>query len=179
MASIRRRGPHLTLTVDGDEAALLRAVVGDVQALLEPPEDSGTGDPLEELAGLTDSDGTPPTDPVLARLLPDGYRDDPQAAAELRRLTEGSLRQTKSEAARQVLEDIPDGGGKITLGDDRAGAWLASLNDVRLVLGTRLGLSEESEMLGGYQPDEAGAAPYLIYHWLTGLQDELVTALSG
>lgn len=179
MASIRSRGGTLTLTLDGDEAALLRAVVSDVRSLLEPPPDAGSGDPLEELAGMTDSDGIPPTDPALARLLPDGYRDDPEAAADLRRLTEGSLRQTKSEAAEQVLGSIPDGGGKVKLGDEEAGAWLTSLNDVRLVLGTRLGVSEESEMLGGYEPGEAGAAPYLVYHWLTGLQEELVTALSG
>ncbi len=35
---------------------------------------------------------TIPEDPVLARLLPDAYRDDPEAAGEFRRYTEPALR---------------------------------------------------------------------------------------
>ena len=41
-----------------------------------------------------------PEDPVLARLLPDGYRDDPEAAGEFRKYTEPSLRSAKHQAAQ-------------------------------------------------------------------------------
>ena len=47
------------------------------------------------------------TIPVLARLLPDAYRDDTEAAGEFRRFTEQDLRSGKVAAARTVLDTLP------------------------------------------------------------------------
>ena len=60
------------------------------------------------------------------------------------------------------------------LGEDDAGAWLTALNDLRLVLGTRLGVTEETYV------DETGPRTpgMMVYVWLTWLQGELVEALS-
>ena len=38
---------------------------------------------------------------MLARLLPDGYRDDPEAAGEFRRYTESALRSAKQPPPRR------------------------------------------------------------------------------
>ena len=46
-----------------------------------------------------------PTDPALARLLPDTYRDDPEASAELRRLAEGDVRRAKNDASDAAARD--------------------------------------------------------------------------
>lgn len=177
MASIRRRGGNLVAAFDADEAALLRRLVGDLLELVAEPG-AADADPLEALTGLSDAPREAPTDPAVARLFPDGYRDDPEAAAELRRLTEPSLRESKSTAASAVLDTLPENGGRIRLGEENATAWLAALNDLRLVLGTRLDVTEETAPLGGHRPDDPEAAPYVIYHWLTALQDDLVTALA-
>ncbi len=53
-------------------------------------------------------------------------------------------------------------------------AWLGVLNDTRLVLGTRLAVTEEERVLDPADP-EAGA--YAMYQWLTWLQGDLVEAL--
>lgn len=175
MAGVRRRGSGAVLTLDAEETALLRVLLADLDALLDAPE--RPDDPLEELADLADAPTTPPDDPALARLLPDGYRDDPESAASLRRLTEGSLRVQKSEAAQIVLDTLPEKGGRIRLDEESLPAWLGALNDLRLVLGTRLDVTEESDPLGGYAPEAAEAAPYVIYQWLTAVQDNLVQIL--
>jgi len=91
---------------------------------------------------------------VLARLLPDGYRDDAEAAGEFRRYTEPALRNAKYQAAQEMLDTLPESGGRIQLTRDQALSWLKALNDVRLALGVRLGVTEEFEEAVG--PAEAG-----------------------
>ena len=74
--------------------------------------------------------------PVLARLLPDAYRDDPDAAGEFRRFTESGLRSGKAQCAQTLLDTLPASGGRVKLTSQEAEAWLRSLNDVRLALGS-------------------------------------------
>lgn len=180
MATVRRRrgSVGVAISLSDQEAMLVRGLVSDVDQLLAERGPTTT-DPLEELTGMMADSPEPPADPALARLLPDGHRDDPDAAAELRRLSEGTVRQQKSEAARRLLATLPEGGGTAKLDGEEAQAWMAALNDVRLVLGTRLEVTEESDPLGGYQADEPEAVPYVVYHWLTGLQDDLIKAAAG
>ncbi|NED52525.1 DUF2017 family protein, partial [Micromonospora aurantiaca] len=75
-----------------------------------------------------------PDDPVLARLFPDAYRDDGEAAGEFRRYTEMGLRDGKREAAGMVLGALTDEGADVVLDDEQAQGWLRALNDVRLAL---------------------------------------------
>jgi hypothetical protein len=182
MASIKRQRDGVQVQLRAPESALLRRLVSELGSLLEsaaaPP--SGPVDPLEELTGLADdAPSAPPDDPVLARLFPDGYRDNPEAAAEFRRLTQSTLRQQKSAAAAQLLDALPARGGKVQLGEPAAEQWLGTLNDLRLMLGTRLGVTEDGDPLGGHAASDPDAEPYLIYHWLTAVQDQLITALGG
>lgn len=177
MATVRRRrgSAGVTITLSDQEVMLVRGLVSDVDQMLAA-RGPATDDPFADLmAEPVDA----PTDPALARLLPDGHRDDPEAAAELRRLSEGTVRQQKTEAARCLLDTLPEGGGTAKLDDEHAQAWLTALNDVRLVLGTRLEVTEESDPLGGYEADEPEAVPYVVYHWLTGLQDDLIKVAAG
>ena len=57
-------------------------------------------------------------------------------------------------------------------------AWLGALNDLRLVLGTRLEVTEEM-----YErpvpPDDPGAAQLGLYHYLGWLQDQVVQVLAA
>jgi Domain of unknown function (DUF2017) len=148
----------------------------------EPPAAGGEdGVPdssqLEAMFALSDS-ATPPDDPVLARLLPDAYPDDPAAAGEFRRYTESGLRSGKVAAARTVLDTLPEDGGRVRLSPDEAQAWLRSLNDIRLALGVRLEVTEDRDAMLK-QASEGGprAAGLWIYDWLTLLQESLVEAL--
>ena len=114
-------------------------------------------------------------DPVLARLLPDGHRGDPEMAADYRELTESSLRSGKADDLAMVRATLPDGGGEVRLDADQAGAWLRSTNDLRLALGTRLDITEDTE-----PPDESRRRRTSSWRSTTGsprLQGSLVDAL--
>jgi Domain of unknown function (DUF2017) len=120
-----------------------------------------------------------PEDPVLARLLPDGYRDDPDASQEFRKYTEPSLRSAKQQAAQEMLDTLPEAGGKIQLTHDQAQAWLKALNDVRLALGVRLDVTEEfEEQWSRLAADDPQWAAYEVYAWLGAVQESLVQALA-
>jgi hypothetical protein len=193
------RGGGVRAWLAAAEASLLRSLVGQVMTLIAPerPEDAagagdapgprpgGAADP-DDLAGLEallrdpgPAGPRPPADPVLARLLPDGYRDDPEAAGEFRRYTEHGLRSAKWQAARQMLDTLPDAGGRVMLDSDAAQAWLKALNDVRLALGVRLGVTEEfEEQWGRLRADDPLWAAFEVYAWLGAVQESLVRALS-
>lgn len=149
------------------------------------PADSSAADVAEELADdLAASIGLPtepvqaPTDPVLARLLPDGYTDDPEAAAEFRRYTEYDLRMGKLSAAAIVLDTL-ESGGSIRLDEAQAHEWMRVLNDLRLAIGTRLDVDEDYEAMAASLPDDDPLRGlYAVYEWLTWMQDSLVSALS-
>jgi hypothetical protein len=133
-----------------------------------------------DLAAILGENGpaTPPEDPVLARLFPDAYGDDPEAAGDFRRYTELDLRSGKVAAARTVLETLPGDGGRVRLSVGDAEAWLRSLNDVRLALGVVLGITEDYEHeFGGPDPEDPRGAYLHVYDFLTYLQETLVRAL--
>jgi hypothetical protein len=174
------------------EASLLRNLVGQIMTLVEPgasdPQTSAprTSDPSrpDDLAALEAMLYPPgaaqtPEDPVLARLLPDAYSDDPEAAGEFRKYTEPALRSAKYEVAKQVLDTLPEAGGRIQLSKDEALAWLKALNDVRLALGVRLGVTEEFEQeWAKLKPDDPQWTAYEVYAWLGAVQESLVQALA-
>jgi hypothetical protein len=195
VARFRASQGGVTARFGAAQARIVRDLVSQVAELLgadpesaaDPGEDTppypdgpdgSAGQVLEAAFGLTDATEAP-RDPVLARLLPDAYRDDPEAAGEFRRYTELSLRDGKVAAARTVLGTLPVRGGRIRLSQPDAEAWLRALNDVRLALGVRLGVTDDFEEVGnGINPADPRAAYVWVYHWLAYLQESLVEALS-
>ena len=178
------------------EASLLRSLVGQIMALVEPEESAVIIDPdptapagsrdaakdaeIAALEAMVHGPGSesPPEDPVLARLLPDGYRDDPDSAGEFRKYTEPALRSAKYQAAQEMLDTLPDEGGRIQLTADQALSWLRALNDVRLALGVRLGVTEEfEEQWSRLKPDDPQWTAYEVYAWLGAVQESLVQAM--
>jgi len=155
-------------------------------ALVEPADqDLEPGRPddgeLAALEAMVHGPGAeePPEDPVLARLLPDGYRDDPAAAGEFRKYTEPALRSAKHAAAQQMLDTLPEAGGRIQLTSDQALSWLKALNDVRLALGVRLDVTEEfEEQWSRLKPDDPQWSAFEVYAWLGAVQESLVQALA-
>jgi Domain of unknown function (DUF2017) len=139
---------------------------------------SGLADDLEAQLGLS-SHARPPDDPVLARLLPDGYSDDPDASAEFRRYTEETLRSGKVASAQTVLASLPPGGGEVRLSEPECQQWLRALNDVRLALSVRLGITDENADLTEHLAvDDPRSAYIWVYQWLAYLQDSLLEALT-
>jgi hypothetical protein len=147
----------------------------DVLARLEPAEAQIVGLLLDQLEQLLTADDDWSSDPVLARLLPDGHRGDPRLAADYRELTESALRSGKTDDLATVRASLPPGGGDVRLDPEQAGAWLRTTNDLRLAMGTRLEITEETEP--PEDPTSEEGQQLAVYYWLTALQGSLVDAL--
>jgi hypothetical protein len=167
-------------------------------------------DPLFQMMGLGASE-QPPEDPVLRRLLPSAYKDE-KAASEFRRYTEHGLRENKRAHAHLVYEALTPtdedwsadqpldrGSIEVSIPEQDAMAWLGALNDLRLALAVRIGISKEFEERAtkdNVASTEPGAADlqskyelmtdsdpmkavYAVYSWLGWLQQSLLEVLMG
>ncbi len=178
LAGFRSWSGGATARFTAAQAAIIRSLVGQVAELIDDGPGAAAGPDLGALLSLSDSTG-PPEDPVLARLLPDAYTGDPEASGEFRRYTERDLRAGKVAAARTVLDTLPSSGGRVRLTGPQGQDWLRSLNDVRLALGVRLGVTDDfDERVGEISADDPRSAYVWVYQWLAYLQDILVTVLS-
>jgi hypothetical protein len=148
---------------------VIRLYLDDLDGVLGSPPDL-PDDPLDALAASLEQPSDRPSDPVLARLLPDAVLDDPAAAAEFRRFTETSLlhrKRTDAAALRAALDHAQ------VVDRQVARQLLGALNDLRLMLGTRLSVTEDGVLAGA--DDLQG---YATYQLLTILQGDLVEALA-
>jgi hypothetical protein len=159
---------------------------------------------LSELESIVNGDHVdnpilPPDDPGLQRLLPSAYPDDDDAALDFRRFTQGRLLDRKRANARALLaslsnalaeapsvaseadeldEDEPE--VRVRLTEGQAHEWLAALNDLRLVLGVRLGVEQDDEdRWAALDDDDPVGGVHRVYSWLGWLQESLVAAVAG
>jgi hypothetical protein len=169
------RGNGLRVRLDEVERLLLISLADQMVSFVAPPPRDPDADPLAEFVGIDES-AEVPDDPALARLFPDAFIDDPDAAAEFRRFTERGLRERKAANARIVRADLDDLPARLP--DDHVTAWLGFLNDTRLALGARLDVTEENlEEYAHLPDDDPRAAMFQVYDWLTFLEDSLVQHL--
>ncbi len=187
-----RRGGGAVATFTGFEADLLRSLASQLVELLRnevaAPQESS--DPFEQMMDFT-GPTTEPDDPVLARLFPTAYPDDEEAAGEFRRFTEGTLRDSKAQAASLIIDTLEEAGLPPELSEDglhidveldpaQAVSWLKSFTDVRLALATRLGVEEgDDDFWLALPDDDPRTHVHDIYDWVGYLQETLVEALSG
>ena len=170
---------RVVVRLDELERAMLTSLAEQIIGLVTPVPGDGAADadPLAALVGIS-VDATTPEDPALARLLPDGYRDDPEAAGDFRRFTELDLRQMKLAHARTVIACLERSGEKITLTDDECASWLGLLNDARLALGTRVGITDDNhDELAAVADDDPRLPMLQVYDWLSYLEASLVQVL--
>ncbi|MEN9881674.1 MAG: hypothetical protein RI916_101 [Actinomycetota bacterium] len=159
------------------EREVLINLVEQIIELLGERTDNHVDDPLAAMVGITTHD-SPPEDEVLLRLLPNAYADQVDAA-EFRRYTESTLRAKKyahSMSMRITLKSAID--GIIEVDHDGANDWLGAMNDIRLALGVRLKVEQNShEELELLAPDDPMRGVYAVYSWLGWLQESLIVAL--
>jgi hypothetical protein len=159
MKPFKRRGEDVVTRLDAAEAGIIGLLLDQLEQLLQADEDDVADDP------------------VVRRLLPDGHRGDPRLAADYRELTEAALRSGKADDLATVRASLPLTGGEVRLDPDQAAAWLRSTNDLRLALGTRLEITEDTE-----PPEEItgeDGQQLAVYYWLTSVQGSLVDALAA
>lgn len=165
-------GSKLTLKLDAAELGVLTQLFDQMAELLEDPDSENNSDPLAKLLNMSGSTQIS-EDPALARLFPDGYSGDEHASTDFRRFTEQDLRAQKIAALSVARETLAEWSGKSTVTPQQAQHWLKALNDLRLVLGTRLEITDEDDRYR--DSDEPGIQ---LYNYLTYLQGTLIDALT-
>ena len=146
------------MTLDEDEAELLRRLTSEMQTVLE-----------QELKD---------DDPVLERLFP-AASEDPAEAREYRTMVGGELKSNKLEAVVRVRQALGDHDAtETTLDEADVQAWLVALNDMRLALGVVLDVDEE-KMSAEIDPDDPEGASLSVLHWLGWVQGSILDAITA
>ena len=149
----RSRHGGVELRLPDEERQFLKSLVPQVREVIEDPD---------------------PDDPALARLYPDAYPDDEQRQAEYRLLAQVEL----VDSHLRALAELESSASADRLNEDQANAWMRAINEVRLVLGTRLEITED----GDERPtswDDPRMPAFAAYGYLSELQWELIEALGG
>ena len=154
-----------------DERALIGVLPGQLIAALAAlgrasSEESSLGDPPQAWRPRLEMPDE------LARLFPVAYPRDEEAQAAFAGLSGGDL----LEHHRTSLELLVATSRATHLDEEQIEQWLAALNDLRLVLGTSLEVTEEREPPAANDPR---LQEWICYDYLSFLLGEVVDALSG
>jgi hypothetical protein len=113
----------------------------------------------------------PSSDPAVARLFPAAYRDDPLRNLEYETSLGGAPRSGKLQA----LDTVERTANSRALSEEDFLTWMGVVNDLRLVLGTRIDVTEEST-----EGDFTAGGPrdaFQVYQFLGWLLQEMLSAL--
>ena len=113
-------------------------------------------------------------DPAVERLFPPAYRDDPDSEAEYRAMVGGELRNRRLSSL-EVMEATIDA---TRLDEKQLLAWLGAINDLRLVLGTRLEVTEDIYDQG-IPEDDPSSLSLALFFYLGWLEEQVVQALAA
>ena len=110
--------------------------------------------------------------PETKRLFPTAYPDDPERDAGYQVFARDQLVNERQTAAETLLATVDNK----TLSDEEMSQWMAVVNDARLVIGTRLDVSEDEDEFDLEDPD---LELRIIYHELGLVLDRMVTAMTA
>ena len=150
---VRRHRDGFELRLDDNERALLRALIAELRALL-----------IAE---------NPATDPAVGRLFPPAYPDDLLQNLDFERSAGSGLLAERLAG----LDEAEAALGAPRLSEDALMALMRVVNDLRLVYGTRLDVTEESE--SDHFATEAERDTFDLYVWLGWLIGHMVEALGS
>lgn len=139
-----------SLDLRDEERALIAAIVPDLRGLLADD----------------------PGDEMLTRLFPTARPDDPEAEAEYRELVRDDL-VSKRLARLDIVAELAEA---TVLDQEQLAAWMGAVNDIRLVLGTRLEVTEDDEYDDDPESDDPEAVARSAYWYLGWLLEHLVEA---
>ena len=133
-----------SLNLRGDERALIATIVSELRSALADD----------------------PSDEMLTRLFPTARPEDPEAEAEYQELVRHEL--VSNRLAR--LDIVGELAEATALDQEQLAAWLGAVNDIRLVLGTRLEVSEDDEFDIDEEvedtPESVARSAYWYLGWL-------------
>lgn len=181
MRDFRRSGPVIRMRLTDYEATLLESLVEQFCGLIEA--DAEAPDHADSFARwqqeLNADEPLDRSDPVIVRLFPDAYPEDPIGSAEFRRLTQGRQRTERLSQAEVVLSALRDceaGKHPVQVRLIDLPSWLKTFTAVRLSLAVRLGIntSEDADELDQLPDTDPKAYLYRVYEWIAYLTESLL-----
>jgi hypothetical protein len=150
------------------QSRIERTEAGEIRLHLVDEERALLREIAEELGSLLEES---PEDPSLRRLFPRAHEDE-ELEREYRELTGGQL----AAGRERSIETLRDTADQTVLTPEEADAWLRALNDARLVLGTRLDITEDFDW-DAFDASDPRAHELALYAYLSWLQEQLVEAM--
>lgn len=144
---------------------------GTFEVVLDPRNAEALTSLLGELDELLE---VAPDDPSLARLHPTAYHDDPERDLAYQILAGDELRTKRRATIAAVRSSLE----KTELSEDELWGWLQALNALRLVVGTRLGIDDDSDR-PRLDLDDPEAALWDVYDFSTQIQYFVISALES
>ncbi len=140
------------ITLDDEERKLLVRLMGELRALLTGPDDNE----------------------LLRRLFPVAYPEDEEKEAEYQRLMREELVASRLAAIESVSRTIDPAGDRARqlLDEGETIAFMQSINAIRLVLGSMLGITDDESA------DDADSPEHHLYDFLSWLLEWTVRSLS-
>lgn len=148
----RRRRGKFTVNLGTGERELLAELCRQSRELLEEED--------------------PSSDPSIARLFPAAYKDDPLRSLEFETKLGDSPRTGKLAAIDTLARTVEAS----ELTEEELLVWMGAVNDFRLLLGTRIDISEESTERD-YPKGDPNHDAFQVYVYLTWLEDRMLRAL--
>jgi hypothetical protein len=148
----RRRRDRFAVGLGSGERELLVELCGQSRELLEAED--------------------PSSDPAVARLFPAAYPDDPLQSLEF----ETNLGETPRNGKLEAIATLERTAQASELSEVELLAWMGAVNDFRLLLGTRIDITEESTERD-YPEGDPNHDAYRVYVYLTWLEDRMLRAL--
>jgi hypothetical protein len=148
---IRASGGHYDINLPAPERELLAHLLPQLREVIEGP-----------------------TDERSRRLFPTAYPDDPERDAEYQRFMRDELVTSRLAALDRFVETAK----AKSVDEETLVGWMQSINSLRLVLGTLLDVSEDLDF-DDVSENHPNYPDYALYGYLSGLLDEIVSALSG
>ncbi len=197
MHAFRRLKGQLACQFEPAELELLEGLLSQLIELLLDDSAGATGPGTNRLAQADEDifarleremsphatdyfEDEPSIDPVMQRLFPDPYPDDPVASHDFHRFTHTAQLDDKVAAAQLMLADLQASvaSGHCQVPTHSVTAWLKTLTNLRLALAVRLDINdaEDAERVEELPDDDPRSWIYAIYEWLGWVQESLLAA---
>ena len=141
------------INLDTEERNLLQRLMAELQALITGPDDNE----------------------LLRRLFPVAYPDDEEKEEEYQRLMREELVASRLGAIESVTRTVDPANAKALLDEGDTIAFMQSINAIRLVLGSMLGITDDDSADAA---DEADTPEHHLYDFLSWLLEWTVRSLS-
>lgn len=184
MKGFEAREGELTAELSSFEVELLLSLLAQMDEMLGLDDvGAASSDPLAAMEAEASMQPLDRTDPLVGRLFPDAYHDDPEASSDFSRYTEFEQRKLRARDSAIVvggLINTANGEFPLRVYTDEVECWMRTLTALRLSLATRLEIVDvrSLERLENLPADDPDAFGYSIYEWIGFALESLLHAVT-